>query len=149
MYRFTFIAACLFVSWLGSVSTHEKSQPATRPNILFIYTDDHSWRTLSCYKEDGAWPWIETPNIDRLAAEGVRFTHAYGGAWCTPSRAAFLTGLFPHAIKGLKITSTYEGTRDPAVCRFWPAELRRSGYSTAVIGKWHVTRDTGHGRDWE
>lgn len=61
-------------------------QPS-RPNILFIYTDDQSQRTLGCYREGGAWPWVRTPNIDRLAAEGVRFTTASGASWCSPSRA--------------------------------------------------------------
>ena len=56
-----------------------------RPNILFIYTDDHSHRTVSCYPE--AYPWVKTPNIDRLATTGVRFASAYIGTWCMPSRA--------------------------------------------------------------
>ena len=64
-----------------------------RPNILFIYTDDQSHRTVSCYDE--AYPWVKTPNIDALAAKGVRFTHAYIGTWCMPSRATMLTGHHP------------------------------------------------------
>ena len=52
--------------------------PGKPPNILFIFTDDQSWRTVGCYRPDGAWPFVQTPHIDRLAAEGVRFTHAYG-----------------------------------------------------------------------
>ncbi|MFT4639027.1 MAG: arylsulfatase A-like enzyme [Verrucomicrobiales bacterium] len=63
---------------------------AERPNILFIFTDDQSHRTVSCYPE--AYPWMKTPNIDALAADGVRFTHAYMGTWCMPSRATMLTG---------------------------------------------------------
>lgn len=55
---------------------------AKSPNILFIYTDDHSYRTLSCYEH--AESWARTPNIDRLAARGVRFTHAYIGTWRMP-----------------------------------------------------------------
>ncbi len=62
----------------------------SRPNILFIYTDDHSYRTVSCYPE--AFDWVHTPNIDNLAKRGVRFTHAYIGTWCMPSRATLLTG---------------------------------------------------------
>jgi hypothetical protein len=61
-----------------------------RPNILVIYTDDHSHRSVSCYPE--AWKWVNTPNIDRLAARGVRFAHAFVGTWCMPSRATLLTG---------------------------------------------------------
>ena len=53
-----------------------------RPNILFIYTDDQSYRTVSCYPE--AYKFVNTPNIDALAKRGVRFTHAYIGTWCLP-----------------------------------------------------------------
>lgn len=119
-----------------------------RPNVLFIYTDDQSWRTLGCYRADGAWPWVQTPHIDRLSAEGVRVRHAYGAAWCTPSRACVLTGLLPHGIQGLNITAVLKGSYDPRICRFWPAALRQAGYDTALIGKWHIGPDAGHGRDW-
>ncbi len=124
------------------------AQEAKRPNVLLVYTDDQSWRTLSCY--EGAWPWVRTPNIDRLAAEGVRFTTAYGAAWCAPSRASLLTGLLPHGIRGLDTPRVVGGgSYDPAACRFWPAELRKAGYHTAMVGKWHVGQDHGHGRDWD
>ncbi|MCY4584242.1 MAG: sulfatase-like hydrolase/transferase, partial [Chloroflexi bacterium] len=58
------------------------AQPATpeRPNILFIYTDDHSYRTVGSYA--GSYPWVQTPNLDRLASQGVRFEYAYIGTWC-------------------------------------------------------------------
>lgn len=120
-----------------------------RPNILFIYTDDQSYRTLGCYRDQGAWPWVQTPNIDRLAADGVRFTSAYGASWCTPSRACVLTGLLPHGIRGLTLTGIIKGSYDPQVCRHWPAELRKAGYNTAMIGKWHLSNDAGHGRNWD
>jgi len=119
-----------------------------RPNILFIFTDDQSHRTVSCYPE--AHPWVKTPNIDRLADEGVRFSAAYpAGAWCLPSRATVLTGHHPHGIYGLKVEKNPYSKYDPKVCRFWPAELRKAGYRTAVIGKWHLSTDTGYGRDWD
>lgn len=131
---------------------------STRPNVLFIYTDDQSQRTLGCYRDEGAWPWVRTPNIDRLAAEGVRFTTAYGASWCSPSRACVLTGLLPHGIQGMKLHERRRKGRewsvlgegyDPAVTRFWPAELRKAGYQTAMIGKWHLGRNAGHGRVWD
>lgn len=124
--------------------------PATpeRPNILFIYTDDHSYRTLSCYPE--AYPWVRTPNIDKLAAQGVRFTAAYNGAWCMPSRATVLTGHHQHGVESMRMEGTYPGSGyDPRKCPFWPKELRARGYFTGQIGKWHTGTDTGFGRDWD
>lgn len=143
------LALCGIVS-CTSAPPGRRAATGGRPNILVIYTDDQSYRTLGCYRPEGAWPWVETPNIDRLAAEGVRFRCAYGAAWCTPSRASFLTGLLPHGIQGLDTPKIVGGgTYDPNVCRFWPAELRRAGYRTAMIGKWHITHDYGYGRDWD
>lgn len=98
---------------------------AERPNILFIFTDDQSHRSVGCYEE--AHPWVQTPNIDRLAAEGVRFEQAYAGTWCLPSRAMMLSGLQPHAINGLRVERNPVGRYDPNVCRFWPDELKRTG----------------------
>ena len=121
---------------------------APRPNILFIYTDDHSYRTVSCY--EGAHEWARTPNIDRLATRGVRFTHAYIGTWCMPSRATLLTGLHQYAVPTMRMEGKYPGsTYDPAQCKFWPAVFRQRGYQTAQIGKWHTGTDTGFGRDWD
>ncbi len=119
-----------------------------RPNILFIFTDDQSYRTVSCY--EGSYPWVHTPNIDRLADEGVRFRHAYMGSWCMPSRATMLTGLQQYGVPTMRMEGPYPGsTYDPEICRFWPAEFRKNGYQTAQIGKWHTGIDTGYGRDWD
>jgi arylsulfatase A-like enzyme len=132
------------------LAARASAAPATpdRPNILFIYTDDHSYRTLSCYKE--AYPWVRTPNIDKLAEQGVRFTAAYNGAWCMPSRATMLTGHYQHAIESMRMEGSYpDSTYDPQKCPFWPKELRAKGYVTGQIGKWHTGTDTGFGRDWD
>ena len=118
-----------------------------RPNILFVFTDDQSHRSVSCYEQ--AHPWVKTPHLDRLAAEGVRFASAYAGTWCLPSRAMVLSGLHPHGIHGLRVERNPISRYDPEVCRFWPAALRKAGYQTAFIGKWHLSPDAGHGRDWD
>lgn len=121
---------------------------ADRPNILLIYTDDHSYRTLSCYPE--AYDWARTPNIDRLAKTGVRFTHAYIGTWCMPSRATILTGHHQFGVQSMRMEGVYPGsTYDPQQCPFWPRVFRDKGYTTAQIGKWHTGTDTGYGRDWD
>ncbi|MEK7408409.1 MAG: sulfatase-like hydrolase/transferase [Acidobacteriota bacterium] len=122
--------------------------PPKRPNILFIYTDDHSYRTVSAYPE--AYPWVRTPAIDRLARQGVRFTAAYNGAWCMPSRATLLTGHHQFGVESMRMEGPYPGgTYDPQKCPFWPKVFRSNGYFTAQIGKWHTGTDTGYGRDWD
>jgi len=119
-----------------------------RPNILFIYTDDHSHRTVGCYPE--AYSFVKTPNIDRLASNGVRFEYAYIGTWCMPSRASLLTGHYQHGVESMRMVGKYPGSQyDPQQCPFWPRVFRESGYQTAQIGKWHTGTDTGYGRDWD
>lgn len=121
---------------------------AERPNVLFIYTDDHSYRTLSCYEQ--AEPWARTPHIDRLASRGVRFAHAYMGTWCMPSRVTMLTGKHQYGKAAIHMEGEYPGSEyNPAACPFWPAVFRQHGYHTAQIGKWHSGRDSGFGRDWD
>jgi len=119
-----------------------------RPNILFIYTDDQSHRTVSCYPE--AFDWVRTPNIDSLARGGVRFARAYIGSWCMPSRATMLTGHHQHGIESMRMEGQYPGSAyDPDKCPFWPKVFRQHGYVTAQIGKWHTGVDGGFGRDWD
>ncbi|MCR9119996.1 MAG: sulfatase-like hydrolase/transferase [bacterium] len=121
---------------------------ASRPNILFIYTDDQSHRTVSCYPE--AYDWVKTPNIDQLAKNGVRFSHAYIGTWCMPSRASMLTGLQQYGVQSMRMEGEYPGSAyDPEKCKFWPSTFRANGYCTAQIGKWHTGVDSGANRDWD
>ncbi len=127
---------------------HSPAWATERPNILFIYADDQSYKTLSCYPESPEW--VDTPNIDAIARDGIRFERAYFGAWCMPSRASFLTGRLQHGIESMRMEGTYPAsTYDPKQCPFWPAELRKAGYHTAHIGKWHTGTDSGYGRDWD
>jgi arylsulfatase A-like enzyme len=118
------------------------------PNILFILADDENIKTVACYP--GSWPWVKTPNLDALAASGVRFAGAYLGSWCMPSRAALLTGHWPHGIESMRMAGKYpDSTYDPQQCPFWPSVFRAHGYQTAQIGKWHTGEDAGWGRDWD
>lgn len=119
-----------------------------RPNILFIYTDDHSYRTVGCYPE--SYDWVRTPHIDRLAERGIRFASAYIGTWCMPSRATLLTGHQPYGVESMRMEGEYPGsTYDSQQCPFWPKVFREHGYFTGQIGKWHTGTDTGFGRDWD
>ncbi|MBM3725669.1 MAG: sulfatase [Acidobacteria bacterium] len=119
-----------------------------RPNILFIYTDDHSYRTISAWPE--AYPWVRTPNIDKLAKQGVRFAATYNAAWCMPSRAVMLTGHHQFAVESMRMEGPYPGcVYEADKCPFWPKVFREKGYFTAQIGKWHTGTDTGYGRDWD
>src|SRR5690606_27784443 len=88
---------------------------AQQPNTLFIYTDDQPYKTVGCYPESPDW--VKTPNIDALAARGIRFTRAYLGTWCMPSRASVLTGRLPHGIESMRMAGEYPGSQyDPKQC---------------------------------
>jgi len=98
-------------------------------NVLFIIADDLTATALSCYGN----PVCKTPNIDRLAARGTRFTRAYcQGTYCGPSRASFLSGYYPHAINMLGYKSPRPMIGDRAT---WPQHFKNSGYYTARVGK--------------
>ena len=128
----------------------EKTQgtEAQPPNILYIFTDDQSTRSVSCYPE--AHPWVHTPNIDRIGEQGMRFTQCYTGAWCAPSRATALTGLLQHSIESLRLVGGYPAfSMDHTSCPAWPSRFRAAGWYTGIIGKWHTGPDHGHGRDWD
>src|SRR5687768_17968070 len=103
--RWIISAAILFAAATPQAA---KAADAKRPNILFIYADDQSYKTVGCYPE--SWPWVKTPHIDSLAKSGVRFHGAYLGAWCMPSRASMLTGHHPHGVQSMRMEGTYPGS---------------------------------------
>jgi N-acetylglucosamine-6-sulfatase len=108
--------------------------PASRPpNIVFVLVDDMRWDEMGV----SGHPFIETPNMDRLAREGMRFTQAFATTpLCSPSRASLLTGQYAHT-HGI-IDNTARSGRDLAT---FPRELQRAGYATGFFGKWHMGND--------
>lgn len=116
-------------------------EPALRPNIVVILTDDMGFSDLGCYGGE-----IATPHLDRLAAEGLRFTQFYNTARCCPTRASLLTGLYPHqAGVGHMMDDRgrpgYTGNLNRS-CRTIAELLKPAGYRSYAVGKWHVTRHT-------
>src|SRR5687768_8286296 len=113
---------------------------AHRPNILLIMSDDMGFSDIGCYGGE-----IQTPNLDSLAKNGLRFTQFYNTARCCPTRAALLTGLYPHQAGVGHMTSDggHEGYRGELNrrCATIAEVLRPAGYSTYMAGKWHVVNN--------
>ena len=101
-----------------------------KPNILLILSDDHARQALSCYGNKD----IKTPSLDRLAKEGMRFEHALTpNSFCTPARAAVLTGKYSHKNGVTKLNQLFDGSQST-----FPKLLQSAGYTTALFGKWHL-----------
>ncbi|MEM6689810.1 MAG: sulfatase [Planctomycetota bacterium] len=110
-----------------------------RPNIVFIFTDDHCEQALSAYDPSK----ISTPNLDRIANDGMRFNRCYvTNAICGPSRAVIQTGKYSHINGFIRNGNTFDGSQ-PTFAKM----LQASGYQTAVIGKWHL-KSTPQGFDY-
>jgi arylsulfatase A-like enzyme len=111
----------------------EQEIPADRPNIIFIMTDDHASHAMSCYGSRIN----KTPNLDRIAEEGMRFDNCFcTNSICAPSRAVILTGKYSHLNGVIDNRKTFDGSQQT-----FPKLLKKAGYRTAMIGKWHLKSD--------
>nr|WKN35406.1 sulfatase-like hydrolase/transferase [Tunicatimonas sp. TK19036] len=130
----------LFISFLliFSIQTIHAAPPDSLPNILLILTDDQGYHDVSYYDTED----IRTPHIDQLQAEGMRFDNFYANCpVCSPTRAALLTGRYQDYVGVPGVIRTHAenswGYLDPKATLL-PEELKSVGYSTAIIGKWHL-----------
>ena len=122
-----------------------KNDDPQRPNVIYIMADDLGYGDLSCY---GATK-IHTPNLDKLAASGIRFTNGHcTSATCTPSRYALMTGKYPWRKKGTGILPGDAALIIPSDKTTLPNIFKKAGYTTGIVGKWHLGLGNAVEKDW-
>lgn len=133
---FTIAGTALLASCTGTEKTVN-----TKPlNIVYIMTDDHTRQMMSCYDKRH----IETPNLDRIANNGVRFTNAFvANSISAPSRACLLTGKHSHKNGKIDNITSFDGSQQTV-----QQLLQQAGYQTAMIGKWHLDSQPTHFDYW-
>jgi arylsulfatase A-like enzyme len=123
-----------------TLGTHSCLKTASKPNIIFFMTDDQRWDGMSCAGNEI----LKTPNMDRIAQEGIRFENMFvTTSLCGPSRASFLTGKYVHN-HGVRVNGGELSLNQ----KTFPEWLKEAGYETAFIGKWH-NKDQGKGRGFD
>lgn len=145
--RRTLLKGLLAILLIGATAPGASAQTSAgktqRPNFLFIYTDDQRWDAMGVVQREqgdkARFPWLKTPHMDRLAAQGVRFRNAFVvNSLCAPSRASFLTGRYGHT-NGV----VNNHTPFPVDNATWATLLRAAGYVTGYVGKWHMDGQKG------
>ncbi|OQP64175.1 arylsulfatase [Niastella vici] len=128
-----------------SASAQQAPAPINKPNVIFICADDLGYGDLSCY---GATK-IKTPNLDKLAAQGIRFTNGHcTSATCTPSRYAFMTGQYPWRKAGTAILPGDAALIIPVTGTTLPKIFQKAGYKTGIVGKWYLGLGNEVAKDW-
>lgn len=141
-----FLSGLLLVAFLGSLAQKRNDQVKTsKPNVIYIMTDDLGYGDLSCY---GATK-IHTPNLDKLAASGIRFTNGHcTSATCTPSRYALMTGTYPWRKQGTGILPGDAALIIPTDRITLPKVFQKAGYETGIVGKWHLGLGEAVEKNW-
>ena len=122
-----------------------QAQDKQKPNVLMIYVDDLGYGDLSIYGGQD----IETPHLDELATSGIRFTNAHAAAsTCTPSRYALMTGNNPYRAKGTGILPGDAALIIPQDKITLPKVFHQQGYTTGIVGKWHLGLGEQVEKDW-
>ncbi len=140
--------AALGTTGVGMLGCGKSAVSTARPNIVVMMADDMGFSDIGCYGGE-----IKTPNLDRLAGNGLRFTQFYNTARCCPTRASLLTGLYPHQtgvghmVDSSKPFPGYTGKMSTN-CVTIAEALRPAGYRTWMSGKWHVTPVTDSKENW-
>lgn len=133
----------IFVITFSSIARAQDYK--NRPNVIFIYADDLGYGDVSSY---GATQ-ISTPNLDKLSSDGIRFTNAYStSATCTPSRFALMTGEYPWRREGTSILPGNAQLIIPTDQMTLPKVYKKAGYTTAIVGKWHLGLGDQTTTDW-
>ena len=135
--RHLLAAICLWTTLLGAAEAQdEATTQASKPNIVFVLFDDMGWSQPQSYDPNSK---LLTPNLDRLVAQGMRFTDAHSAsAVCTPTRYGALTGRYPSRIGQFGVLTTWSPPIIPTSRLTIASLLKQQGYATACVGKWHL-----------
>ena len=126
----SFFVSCIFLLFGLIASNDQKGKEWERPNIIVIMADDLGYSDLGCYGGE-----INTPHLDKLAQNGVRFTQFYNAARCCPTRASLLTGKYPHQV-GMADNGNTLSPDAPTIAEL----LKDKGYRIGMAGKWHLSQ---------
>lgn len=135
----------MLLFYIAAAAQLNAQSKSARPNVILIYADDLGYGDLSCY---GATK-IHTPNLDKLAANGIRFTNAHAtSSTCTPSRYALMTGQYPWRKSGTGILPGDAALIIPTDKTTLPSLFQQAGYTTGLVGKWHLGLGTSVQKNW-